>query len=110
MATGNPFGPFWDGLGVDFTRSIISHLSYIDVSEWNKQLRYFVVQITNTSNELICTTGVVYLHVNFWVGYGGYRCVIKPGHIIWELSVHVICQKARSIFIQVLFIFPVCVH
>jgi hypothetical protein len=34
---GNPFGPFWDGLKVDFDRSVIYDLTYDerDLPRWN---------------------------------------------------------------------------
>jgi len=39
VSAGNPFGLFWDGLGVDFSRSVIYRLTYHDhdIPQWIKQ-------------------------------------------------------------------------
>jgi len=38
-SAGSPFGPFWNALGVDFTHSVVCHLSYSDhdIPKWIKQ-------------------------------------------------------------------------
>ncbi|XP_033738885.1 GDP-fucose protein O-fucosyltransferase 1-like [Pecten maximus] len=37
MKEGNPFGPFWDGLGVYFDRSVSYHVMYTDHIGWRKR-------------------------------------------------------------------------
>ena len=38
-SSGSPFGPFWDGLSIDFSHSVIYQLTYFenDIPEWNKR-------------------------------------------------------------------------
>ncbi|KAK7501154.1 hypothetical protein BaRGS_00007639 [Batillaria attramentaria] len=37
MKEGNPFGPFWDGLGVNFDNHIVYRFSYAETDEWVKE-------------------------------------------------------------------------
>ncbi|KAK7100919.1 GDP-fucose protein O-fucosyltransferase 1-like [Littorina saxatilis] len=37
MKEGNPFGPFWDGLGVNFDRHMVYKFSYTEVDKWKNE-------------------------------------------------------------------------
>ncbi|KAL4235589.1 GDP-fucose protein O-fucosyltransferase 1 [Mactra antiquata] len=37
MKNGNPFGPFWDGLNIDFDSSVGHQMSYSDVKGWKER-------------------------------------------------------------------------